>query len=101
MIENSNIVVARLRRFTYSCWKILPKMIQNKVLKPLIIGFSVVVLCYILFVDLFFYKWVEQQPKETVRLIQRGYGFAMLWISILCFYSLYRKLAKKEAPIQH
>ena len=75
-------------------------MIQNKVLKSLIIGFSVVVLCYILFFDLFFYKWVEQQPKETVRLIQRGHGFAMLWISILCFYNLYSRFAKEEAPTQ-
>jgi hypothetical protein len=75
-------------------------MIQNKVLKSLIIGFSVVVLCYILFFDLFFYKWVEQQPKETVRLIQRGHGLAMLWISILCFYNIYSRLAKKEASTQ-
>jgi hypothetical protein len=75
-------------------------MIQNKILKALIIGFSLVVLFYILFFDLFFYKWVEQQPKETIRLIQRGHGFAMLWISILCFYNLYSRFAKKEASPQ-
>jgi hypothetical protein len=75
-------------------------MNQNKVLSTLVKIFSVIVLCYILSVDLFFYKWVEQQPKETARLIQLGHGFGMLWVSILCFYGLYSKYTKKEASVQ-
>ncbi|AEE49166.1 hypothetical protein [Haliscomenobacter hydrossis] len=71
-------------------------MNPSKILSTLIKIFSVIVLCYILCVDLFFYKWVEQQPKETARLIQLGHGFGMLWVSILCFYGLYGKFAKKE-----
>lgn len=75
-------------------------MIQNKILKSLIIGFSILVACYILFFDLFCYEWVKQQPKETARLLQLIHGFAMLWVSILCLYSLYGRFSKKEAPIQ-
>ncbi|MDX2070989.1 MAG: hypothetical protein SFV55_21345 [Haliscomenobacter sp.] len=75
-------------------------MIQNKVLLTLVKIISIILLCYLLFVDFFFDEWVEQQPKETVRLIQRGRGFVMLWVSALCFYNLYSRFAKKEAPIQ-
>jgi hypothetical protein len=75
-------------------------MSQNKILLTLIKIISIILLCYLFFVDFFFDDWVDQQSKETIRLIQRGRGFVMLWMSALCFYSLYKRFAEKEAPIQ-
>ena len=75
-------------------------MIQNKVLLTLVKIISIILLCYLLFVDFFFDEWVEQQPKETIRLIQRGRGLVMLWMSGLCFYSLYKRFAEKAAKTQ-
>lgn len=56
--------------------------------------FSLIVLAYILYYQFFLEEQLASTFTSDAKFYARAYSLAMLWVGLLCFYSVYQQVLK-------